>query len=273
MRQEYSCSSSMFPEKTPSSTATSPVDDPAHFFQQRSGDKPSTEFTTCTSQDPFHFSNRIPMFHVVRHAKRMDKKCQKCKVSYHVHFPIGDFPDTTARFTHVTLDVVGPLLPPNSQCYLLTMTDHFTHWPEAVQIDNITAEMLASATASMWLARFGCPQHITTDHGREFECNLFAQLVKFCGYVHHRTTSYHPTSNGMIKCWHHSLQAVLMCHDKTWTPALPMVLLGLWTTYKLDINSLATELVYWETLCLPGEFIDPSTLQKLTQDQPDILGC
>lgn len=198
-------------------------------------------------------------------------KCQRSKITHHVQAPIGDFPDTTARFAHVHLDVVGPLPPSNGQRYLLTMIDRYTRWPEAVPVDNITADTLASAFASTWLARFGCPLHITTDRGRQFESDLFAQLAKFCGYTHHKTTSYHPASNGMIERWHRSLKAALMCHEETWTSALPVVLLGLRTTYKSDIGSSVAELVYGETLRLPGEFVDADKIEKATQDQPEFL--
>lgn len=201
---------------------------------------------------------------------RTCQRCQLCKVSRHVHPPIGDFPDASARFAHVHIDVVGPLPPSDGQRYLLTMIDRYTRWPEAVPTDNISAETLAIAFTSTWIARFGCPLHITTDRGRQFESDLFAQLAKFCGYIHHKTTSYHPASNGMIERWHRTLKAALMCHGTSWTLALPVVLLGLRTTHKPDVGSSAAELVYGETLRLPQEFVDPNQLTKL-DDQPDFL--
>jgi len=58
---------------------------------------------------------------------------------------------------------------------------------------------------------------------------------------------------------HHTLKAAIMCHaDEKWTEALPLVLLGICTTYKEDLQSSAAELVYGEPLRVPGELMVPA---------------
>ena len=71
-----------------------------------------------------------------------------------------------------------------------------------------------------------------------------------------RTTTYHPSSNGLVERFHRQLKAGLKSSlDPThWTEALPMVLLGIRTSLKHDIGCCAAELVYGTTLRLPGEF-------------------
>ena len=61
----------------------------------------------------------------------------------------------------------------------------------------------------------------------------------------HCTTSYHPQANGLIKCY----------HTDNWSDALPIILLGLRTTFKPDIDASPSELVYGQSLSLPGEFL------------------
>jgi hypothetical protein len=60
-------------------------------------------------------------------------------------------------------------------------------WPETISIADITAKTLARAFLTGWISRFGCPQSITTDQGRQFESQLFHSLAKLCGIHLSRT--------------------------------------------------------------------------------------
>jgi len=80
-----------------------------------------------------------------------------------------------------------------------------------------------------------------------------------CGIHLCRTTPHHPAANGLVERLHHTLKAAIMCHaDEKWTEALPLVLLGICTTYKEDLQSSAAELVYGEPLRVPGELMVPA---------------
>ncbi|GFY38055.1 uncharacterized protein K02A2.6 [Trichonephila inaurata madagascariensis] len=67
-----------------------------------------------------------------------------------------------------------------------------------------------------------------------------------------------PPHNGDPDVIHRQLKASLMCHtDSTWFEAFPVVLLGIRSVFKKDLQSSSSELVYGEPLRLPREFISP----------------
>ncbi|GBN12077.1 Transposon Ty3-I Gag-Pol polyprotein [Araneus ventricosus] len=182
-------------------------------------------------------------------------QCQKSKVARHTKSVVGHFPLPSARFSHVHIDVVGPLSPVRGMTYLLTCVDRFTRWPEAFPIPDQSADTIARTFLLGWISRFGVPEKVTSDRGTNFQSNLFSSLSKFLGVEQTRTTAYHPQSNGAVERFHRHLKSALMAHlPENWLDSLPLVLLGIRSSFKPDLATSSAELVYGTTLKLPGEF-------------------
>jgi hypothetical protein len=162
------------------------------------------------------------------------------------------------RFTHVHVDIVGPL-PTSAEgfSYLFTMVDWSTRWLEAVTIKSITAQQCLDTFIAAWVARYGVPATITSDQGRQFTSALWAGLHKLLGVQLINTTAYHSQSNGMVERCLGQLKAALraLLASREWPEHLPWVLLGLRTAPKEDSAISSAELMFGTPLSLPAEFI------------------
>lgn len=188
--------------------------------------------------------------------------CQRAKIHRHTRTQHGQFEVPSGRFDHVHLDLIGPFPISNGNSYVLTIIDRFTRWPEAYGIPNIMSETVAKAFVLNYIPRFGVPQTITTDQGSQFEAKLFTNLTKLLGMHKIHTSPYHPQSNGLVERTHRQLKAALRARENiiNWDMELPFVLLGMRTALKEDLRCTAAELVYGQTLTLPGEFF-PTKIQ------------
>jgi hypothetical protein len=181
------------------------------------------------------------------------------------------------RFSHLHIDLVGPL--PQSQdghIHLLTVLDCSTRWAEALPLRSTSAEGCATALIAGWIARFGVPQHITSDRGSQFCSSVWDSFRRRLGIKSRLTTPYHPQSNGAVERFHRHLKEALQARlaGSNWIDHLPWVMLGLRATPREDSGVSAAELVYGAPLALPGQFLsiaEPPTavfVQQLRSSLP-----
>lgn len=188
--------------------------------------------------------------------------CQRAKVSRHTISEYETF-QAAERFAHIHVDIVGPLpITEDGYRYCVTVIDRGTRWPEAFPIKDITASTVAKIIYEGWITRFGCPVKLTTDQGRQFESQLFNDLLKYLGVKRLRTTSYHAQANGLVERWHRSMKAALMArlHTGSWVSELPTVLFGLRAAGRSDSGVSAAEYVYGKPLRLPNDFFEATEL-------------
>lgn len=195
--------------------------------------------------------------------------CQRVKTVRHVKTPPENIAMPNQRFSHVHMDIVGPLPTSHGYSYLLTIIDRFTRWPEAYPIADMTATTIASSFVANYVSRFGVPDCLTTDRGRQFESKLFKELSVLLGINRIATSSYHPQANGIVERFHRTLKCALKAKERPneWVANLPIVLLGLRTAVRDELKASPAELVYGTTLNLPADFFsarnEPSSPEEL----------
>ena len=128
----------------------------------------------------------------------------------------------------IAIDILGEL--PESQRgnkYIVVVGDYFTKWTEALPIPNMEACTVAKVLVEDVLCRFGIPQAIHSDQGRQFESNLFQEMCKLFGIEKTRTTPYHPQSDGMVERFNRTLATMLTAYvssnQRDWDSQLPYV--------------------------------------------------
>lgn len=224
---------------------------------------PGVRTTTKLVRDRFVWPR---MAYDIKNIVKACTKCQLSKVTRHSKSPLGQYDLDSARFERIHIDIIGPMPPSNEFKYCLTMIDRFSRWPEVAPLTEITAHTVAKALVDTWISRFGVPLTIITDQGRQFESMLFNELCDLLNIKRWRSSPYHPQANGMIERLHRTLKAAITCKSViNWTDNLPLILLGLRSSLKRDLQVSPAELVFGTGLKLPGEFFVASTQTHQTE--------
>ena len=193
-----------------------------------------------------------------RYVLRWSKQCQVCATSMvarHTIPPILPIPAPAERFAHVHVDIVGPFSPDQGKRYLLTMIDRTTRWPEAIPMEDTTADTVLQTFLECWVSRFGIPLTVTSDRGAQFTSQLWNTTLGRLGVNISATTAYHPQANGVVERFHRTLKNALRCavrSSQSWTRSLPWVLLRQRSALKIDTATFTAEVVYRAPLRIPG---------------------
>ena len=78
--------------------------------------------------------------------------CQTAKVQRRNKAPIKTFLAPDDRFSHIHIDLIGPLNESRGYYYALTIVDRFTRWCEAIPLRNIETETIVNAFLLHWVA-------------------------------------------------------------------------------------------------------------------------
>eukprot|EP00253_Pinus_taeda_P020351 PITA_20351 len=116
-----------------------------------------------------------------------------------------------APFQQWGLDFIGEIHPPSSgqHRWILTATDYFTKWIEAIPTRQANDSMIISFLENNILSRFGCPMKIITENAQAFKSK---RMINFCHQYHislGHSTAYYSQGNGLAESSNKSLVRII----------------------------------------------------------------
>jgi Integrase core domain/Integrase zinc binding domain len=154
-------------------------------------------------------------------------QCQRAKTHRHAQPTPAAIPVPAHRFSHVNIDIVGPLPSSSGFTHLLTIMDR--RWPEALPLTSTTTAACAFAFVAGWISCFGVHLSLTSDRGPQFTSSLWSAVCSQLGISHTLMPAYHPQANGVVERFHRRLKDGLRAREAgaDWYLHLPWVLLGI----------------------------------------------
>nr|KYP32782.1 Pol polyprotein [Cajanus cajan] len=161
------------------------------------------------------------------------------------------------------MDILGPFPIAKGQLkFLIVGIDYFTKWVEAEPLARITAANVQRFTWKKIICRYGLPQALTTDNGKQFVDKNFEQFLVQLGIKHKVTSVEHPQTNGQAEAANkvilRELKKRLGSSKSDWIEELPSVLWAYHCTPQTTTQETPYKLPYGSDAMIPVEVGEPS---------------
>ncbi|XP_071712900.1 uncharacterized protein [Rutidosis leptorrhynchoides] len=161
------------------------------------------------------------------------------------------------------IDIVGPF--PRSvgnAKFLVVAIDFFSKWVEAKVLAKITGENIKKFVWNDIVCRYGLPNEIVSDNGKQFADNPFRSWCEELNIKQTFTSVAHPQANGQVEVTNKEIvagiKARLGLSQTKWVDEVPYVLWAHCTTPKRSTGETPFSLVYGTEAVIPAEIRVPT---------------
>ena len=216
----------------------------------------------------------------------VDMWCKKCAICNSRKAPLGraraplEISLAQRPLQRVAMDILGPLPEtPRGNRYILVIGDYFTKWKETFPLKDTEALTIARVFVNQFVCRFGVPDSVHTDQGKNFEAKIIKEICTLLDIKKTRTTAYHPQSDGLVERFNRTLLGMLSMavreDEQGWDLLLPTLLLAYRTSHHATTGSTPFELMFGRDprlpedvlFSIPGAVEDPSQYVEVLKNR------
>ncbi|CAL9011014.1 unnamed protein product, partial [Prunus brigantina] len=151
---------------------------------------------------------------------------------------------------------------PGETHFAVLAVDYFTKWTEAEALTTITTAKIEHFVWKNILCRFGLPNAIVTDNGKQFDCSRFRHLCSRFNISIFFASPAHPQSNGQVeainKIIKKTLKKKLGAAKGNWPEILPEALWAINTSYRRSTGETPFSLAFGTEAVVPVEVHAPT---------------
>ncbi len=192
------------------------------------------------------------------------KSCTQCqqKVADPPSSPLHpwQFPDGPWERLH--MDLAGPFL---NKMWIIIVDAH-SKWPEVFPTQGTTSQIVSQKLDELF-ARFGIPQQIVTDNGRQFTSDEFETYLKGYNIKHVLSSVYHPRSNGEAERFVRTFKEALKSTDLPIHKRLSEFLMKYRSTPHSTTGVPPSELLFGKTIRTRLDLVHPALKATVSNSQ------